>query len=69
MGLIDSAGHQYNASKLMGMVSTWGSQLGVDTTDTLADMRGGDYRHLLTVFEEWCAAQPIDVQLLRPKED
>lgn len=64
MPTIDLTGPEGNAFALMGAIQTWGKQLGVDTTATLADMRSGDYPHLLQVMRDWCEEHHIDLILL-----
>ena len=49
---IDLSGPQGNAFYLLGTAQTWGKKLGLDTDAILADMKSGDYEHLLEVFEE-----------------
>jgi hypothetical protein len=52
MPVIDLRGPDGNAFYLMGMVRGWARQLDMDPAPIIADMRSGDYAHLLTAMEE-----------------
>jgi hypothetical protein len=48
---IDLAGPQGNAWVLMGLASRFARELGLDAEAILAEMRSGDYEHLIQVFD------------------
>ena len=50
---IDLNGPQGNAFALIGMVSGWAKQLGLDAKEIQTDMMSGDYEHLLSVIEKY----------------
>lgn len=48
---IDLAGPQGNAYVLLGLASRFSRELGLDADAILAEMRSGDYEHLIQVFD------------------
>jgi hypothetical protein len=52
MPVIDLRAPEGNAFALMGIARHWAQQLNIDPAPILADMRSGDYNHLLTAMEE-----------------
>lgn len=53
MPYINLSGPDGNAFALMANVQTWGRQLGINTTAIIAEMRSGDYQHLLKTMQDW----------------
>lgn len=51
MPVIDLRGPEGNAFALMGIARHWAQQLDIDPAPIIADMRSGDYHHLLTAME------------------
>lgn len=49
---IDLTGPEGNAFVLMGKVNVLARQLGLDPNPIIADMKSGDYEHLLQVMEK-----------------
>jgi hypothetical protein len=50
--VIDLQGPEGNAYVLLGYANRWANDLGLDSKEILADMKSGDYEHLLSVMEK-----------------
>lgn len=51
--VIDLTGPEGNAFVLLGYVSRFGKQLGLDVPTILDEMKSGDYENLITVFDRY----------------
>lgn len=49
--VIDLTGPDGNAFYLLALAQKYGRQLGLDVKKITADMKSGDYEHLLEVFD------------------
>lgn len=50
---IDLTGPDGNAFVLMAYAKRFAEQLGLDATSIIANMKSGDYEHLIDVFEQY----------------
>jgi hypothetical protein len=50
--IIDLTGPDGNAFYLMGLAKKYGRQMGLAVDNIIAEMKSGDYEHLLEVFEK-----------------